>query len=281
MKNETLTTHLLPTESASELFIDTRDYQLYAGQNILTPAETWINQCLYLCGAEAIKEGNWAFNTRTQKVYCANANLKEYLNPDLRKILFTTDPKLIADGVGKIDGNTNAEIRSPIYPTNEKPVGVNFLEEFCRRCNKNDKKKSWKYVEGVGRVYSKKDNQKGVGVVTESDFEDILNALHDPQLPLNEKDGAEECFRLAKKMVSQALQNTGRFSLEDMKKCFDESKQVQVGFNSYIQSLTEEQPKGDIVIECEMEKVKTFPRNPEHPMKIKLDNNGQPTLIFK
>lgn len=42
--------------------------------------------------------------------------------------------------------------------------------------------------------------------ITEKDFENILNALHDPELPLNEKDGAEECYQLAQRMVLQSVE---------------------------------------------------------------------------
>lgn len=45
------------------------------------------------------------------------------------------------------------------------------------------------------------------GEIAEKDFENVLNALHDPELPLNEKDGAEECFLLAQQMVAIVIQD--------------------------------------------------------------------------
>lgn len=153
MKNQTLTAHLIPTEDVSELFIDKRDNKLHIGQNILTPANTWTNQHLYLCSTAEIKEGDWVYTEGEVWKHTKDEAEQNVLSQLDKKIIVTTDPKLwdfrMVDvilgkteniGVRKIDGNTKAIIIGITNGNNYAPYyNVNFLEEYCKRYNQKDK----------------------------------------------------------------------------------------------------------------------------------------------
>lgn len=280
MKNQTLTPYLLPTEDAS--FLEMYDIlSVCQFDNTPLKSHSGKNHHIYLCSSESIKEGNWVFNVRTQKVYCANSGLKEYLNPDLRKILFTTDPRLIADGVLPIDGNTKAMI---VGESDSKwwnnSCEVSFLTEFCKRYNNKDK-----------------------GVDVEKLAEEKYKHLYGSDY-VDKIEGFKEGY-------NQAQQNTGRFSLEDMGKFAEWTqenlyvldreddphkwmlypsqpaiyKTTKELLNEYIQSLTR-QPKEDIVISVEVEEGNDYSTQGitdkwSKNKRIKLNSNGQATLTFK
>lgn len=90
-----------------------------------------MKQNLYLVSDAPIKEGDWYING--EYIYKADRHY-ERANND-KKIILTTNPKLISDGVPAIDGNTKAVER---YITeNGKPDSIKFyfLSEFCKRWN--------------------------------------------------------------------------------------------------------------------------------------------------
>ncbi len=271
MENTILTAVLLPTEDASELNIDKLGILDYWKDK----KKVYTNQHLYLTSDREIKEGNYTYDKKMNRVCeCIEENLElitirkpEYFS----KIEFTTDPKLIADGVPKIDGNTQVILWNE--GASQELLGHgkgNFLQQYCE-------------------YYNQKDNQKGVDV-EKLLFDKFHHAYQDPYI-------RKEHIPIIANVISEHIQsNAGGFSLDDMKKCFTVAMTEGAGweagmpapsFAKYIQSITKEQPKRDIIIECEMEDadydyINTALQNkPMVKPKIKLNKDGQPILIFK
>lgn len=306
MKNLQLIPILLPTENASILSL-MGDYLKLSEKNIKRIRS--INQHPYLVSDSPTKEGDW-FKYGHQICKCIKADEKGLHSEEgiahrvnAFKIEFTADLKLIADGVLAIDGNTKAKIKCPVcngmghvggstcYNCKENcKIEVNFLQEYCKR-------------------YNQKDNQKGVDV--EEYVKEQMDGVTKSRTYL-----PSEIEHLIRETYKDGIKaNVGGFSLEDMKakdllekasyrlsQAIDifngssglntnkgEDKYIRmVGvkdeIENFIQSLTKEQPKRDIVIECEVEKEFIWKgglkgENPEY--KIKFNKDGQPTLIFK
>ena len=301
MKNITLTPILLPTEDASRLHIEQNGSLEYYGNSL--PSLEANPQHLYLCSTLPIPDVHYTRQYPNISTY----KRKYYLHNDSKvigEILFTTDPKLIADGVPAIDGNTKAESVDYL-----KGYKVNFLEEYCKCYKQNDKiseRKTieqckdevaikhrfskWMYlpqaiqlslIDKACELYAKqKDNQKGVDV--EKLAENVISF----------NIAGEKKEFISWDICKEALQsNAGGFSLEQARQIwnyagnFFDEKGERMNFDSFIQSLTKEQPKGDIIIECEMEYdsnlLDVYNQCDGLPKRIKLDSKGQPTLIFK
>lgn len=99
---------IIPTDKASRLFIDVDDNKL----KITTPigGEHMMNQNIYITNDEEIKEGDLFItnnseifkcikNKEEQCFYSVNASI---LTKFCKKIILTTDPDLITDGIEKI-----------------------------------------------------------------------------------------------------------------------------------------------------------------------------------
>lgn len=195
----------LPTDKATNIFSRT-DGILFTNfpasrQTGHSINSSVIGHFLHIVSDEPIKEG-WNINTATNEVLYvkdvrqAIENVQNKYGEQVTKpIIATTDPELLwsenKPGILQIKTNI-ATISQP------------DIEYLISLHNHNRK--------GGVKVIEKE--------ITEGDFEDILNALHDPELPLNEKDGAEECFRLAQQMVSQALNRKNKSV--DVEKLADE-----------------------------------------------------------
>jgi phage gp36-like protein len=100
--------HLLPTEKPSRLFISSKDGELKLINH--TKDFVGIKQNIFITSDEEIKVGNYRYSAVQNNIELVTEfSLKinnEYwkLNPHLyKKIILTTDPKLIADGVQAID----------------------------------------------------------------------------------------------------------------------------------------------------------------------------------
>jgi thiol-disulfide isomerase/thioredoxin len=112
--------HVLPTDKPSRLFIDVDDNKL----KICVPlgGEHMMNQQIYITTDEEIKEGDWVFDStnyglihKVWEVTKTHFSFKDSLharglksrNKNLKihfkKIILTTDPDLIKDGVQAID----------------------------------------------------------------------------------------------------------------------------------------------------------------------------------
>ena len=279
MKN-ILIQHLLPTEDASQLYIDFRNQLNIRSEKTKVLSTKSINQHIYLIKQltldEIPKYEGWFISYG--KLYHTNGKTK---TNNCYAILFTTDPKLIADGVPAIDGNTKA-LTWHIPKTTTNFYVVNFLEEYCKRYNQKDNQKEYSYEEfcelasnsvieefqkeslnhseetceqvynGDIKYWSKqiRDNQKGVDVAKQKgvDVEKLSLEYENSQ---EDPDGMESIHFEAGFKTCQALQSNASFSLEDMRKCWTISDGWNFGdknFDEYIQSLIKEQPK-EIIIE--------------------------------
>ena len=318
-KNLLLIGILLPTEDSSHLMLSNikdKEPELVLSALARKSGAGWNSHHLYLCSDREIKKNNYFYNATSETVFKNDMGLNVSQNyPNESKIEFTTDPKLIADGVPAIDGNTKVfiECDNAIIVGNkthfEKITAdleeVDFLSEYCKRYNQKDvdwesqRVSSGNSLREILEPELQKDNQKGV------DVEELAKELarKEANHPMNNKikleyqDGIFYGFQQGFK-ANQALQsNTGSFSESDVRKAISMGRSIRVdgkentALSNYsytkdeiIQSLTPK-PKGEIVIECEMEKYNWhYPANEpdsgEWDYKMKLDN-GQPILIFK
>jgi hypothetical protein len=91
--------HVLPTDKPSRLCLDSKDKLLFAKYCGYTIADG--KQNIYITSDEEIKEGDYIFETDTNKVNIADKDY--YRNEFDFKIILTTDQDLIKDGVQAID----------------------------------------------------------------------------------------------------------------------------------------------------------------------------------
>jgi hypothetical protein len=93
--------HILPTDKPSKLgyISESQTYHLYNNDIFLDELANAIN--IYITSDEDIKEGNWYLDTTVNVIF---KNDKLFLNgTGYKKIILTTDPTLIVDGVQSID----------------------------------------------------------------------------------------------------------------------------------------------------------------------------------
>lgn len=302
MKNEnslSLTPVLLPTSDASEIFIDVDNKELcYAENSALKTHAKYPCQYLYLTSARDMKKGDWAmFYSQPSKVLEINGgsakiethgivseNDAETINSikgegtakagetcimihsfslsRMQKIEFTTDPKLIADGVPALP--EKAFMRMPNSSLQGKGHEVSFLPEFVSSYNNR--------------------NVKGVDVeklATKYATNDGMMAYVFPE--------KKKAFSAG---YSQALQsNTRMFSLEDMRLLWDFFIDGHHGlegnpesFDEWLNQAKLTSKQGKIDMWCEMEEdsyVSNYSREGTVKyLKIKLNKDGQPIIYF-
>ena len=323
MKNTLdLTPILLPTKDASELFIHKGGNLCLNKTGIREKTEFVSPQHLYLTSNREIKEGYYYYSFKFNDIQKSiKGELVKGDYDDCIIIEFTTDPKLIANGVLAIpEFITIKEKESGDSIRDGWNKRVNFLEEYCKRYNQKDSDnleerkivKAQQYALskcGAGEMGSltkvklawengfetaltyQKDNQKGVDA--EKLVETFLKTKMFTKATCYTDNGTFYIDGLKALIVGvikeyQSLQsNAGGFSLRDMEEAFQTGKVFQscgseITFGEFIQSLTKSQPKGDIIIECEMDEGFTNLKiGDEIPQKIKLDSNGQPVMHFK
>ena len=107
--------HLLPTEKPSRLYKSKITQNIFISNIISQHGDATYNQHIYITNSEEIKEGDWCLCSEelVHKVVEIKSNIgiirfqdgvTEVLNA-CEKIIITTDPNLIADGVQAIDDN--------------------------------------------------------------------------------------------------------------------------------------------------------------------------------
>jgi hypothetical protein len=96
--------HLLPTEKPSRLMIDTIENKLYLQPILHEKTINVLPQNIYITDSEEIKEGDWYLDTfNTQRIKANEFSDHKHYGNSCKKIILTTDPNLIADGVQAID----------------------------------------------------------------------------------------------------------------------------------------------------------------------------------
>ena len=250
MQNLKLIPVLIPTEDATNIYLHISEDRLVCLPNTSKISGTAKSQHIYLCSTRELKEGEWGIDSDTNTVF----KLGTYKTSRGLKIEFTSDPKLIADGVAALPEN------SFVAPTSNWDGQVSFLEEFVSRYNNRDFK-----IVGAGKTaqtgaindYVRNldiRNVKGVDVERLAKKDYSAGSL----APIGTRDRA--LFEQKKESFisgyNQALQsNAGGFSLEDIEKAIKFGMGVDV-LNSYgtekvvkyLQSLTPKQ--GEKVCKC-------------------------------
>jgi hypothetical protein len=101
--------HILPTDKPSRLHYFTANkagYYLYPNNGLVIPRNpNCINQNICITNDEEIKDGDWFIQVNTKKRIKHHLKNGLLLQPQSfdKKIILTTDPDLIADGVQAID----------------------------------------------------------------------------------------------------------------------------------------------------------------------------------
>jgi hypothetical protein len=94
--------HILPTDKPSRLFKD--DFGKYfVSINIDQEQNHFKSQNIYITNSEEIKEGDWFYDLDTKYVKIKQSWENSHLDFNGKKIILTTDPDLIKNGVQAID----------------------------------------------------------------------------------------------------------------------------------------------------------------------------------
>lgn len=289
MKNQQLIPILLPTEDASILYFNAVS-QLSHQTNISeTRPLLKRNQHIYLRSALPKIPTKWYYDEFVKDIRNTSGAQYEFAK-HIFPIIATTNPKLIANGVLPINGNTEIFVelsKDAQVEGMSKQIKVNFLSEFCNRYNQKGNQKV--DVEKLAEMYIR--NGKDFKAEGLSEYQNgKMNGFADG--------------------YNQALKSNAnkKWTDEDMMTWYKYVKThtCEEAFK-HLQSLTKEQSKGDIVIECEVEicngelrfdggglvgrfyKCSKCNDGSEYGIAklkckqsiIKLDSSGQPILIFK
>jgi hypothetical protein len=207
--------HTLPTDKPSRLyncfsnleigeFVSTRDGLLVTNQNI------------YITSDEEIKEGDWVIQvnfekTNTQIIHCITEFQAKIANDKngsftKSKIILTTDPELIKDGVQTIDDE--------------------FLEWFVKNpsCEmvevekENYKEDEWVDDDFGGEIYVFEYERYKIIIQKEEHKQETLEEVAKKQWGNVHRTGVLGFIEGAK---WQQEQDKNKYSEEDMKKCWD------------------------------------------------------------
>jgi hypothetical protein len=95
--------HLIATDKPSRLVLDTVNKNLFLTTTKDFGTKIMQFQNIYITNDEEIKDGDWHLNIVTNKISKYNIGLLNPNRSSYKKIILTTDPDLIADGVQAID----------------------------------------------------------------------------------------------------------------------------------------------------------------------------------
>jgi hypothetical protein len=127
--------HVLQTDKRSRLWTNNLRRRLELDE-FPEQHPTNIAKHIYITSDEEIKEGNWVFNETSKEVYKIT-NVDELVIYE-KKIILTTDPDLIKDGVQAIDDeflewfvkNPSCESVDVIYDKDTFPYGVETAKGY-------------------------------------------------------------------------------------------------------------------------------------------------------
>jgi hypothetical protein len=91
--------HVLPTDKPSRLYLEFGDGDLCLANNILPQTKRSNNQHIYITNDEEIKEGDWRCDIELNRI---EKGKETGTFKNWKKIILTTDPDLIKDGVQAI-----------------------------------------------------------------------------------------------------------------------------------------------------------------------------------
>ena len=96
--------HVLPTNKPSRVFNTNKGEYHFREHYVPDTIQTCKNHNIYITSDEEIKDGDWVLNISNDKIFKQdNSKPDTYTLSFWRKIILTTDPILIADGVQAID----------------------------------------------------------------------------------------------------------------------------------------------------------------------------------
>jgi len=93
--------HILPTDQPSRLYLEYGDGDLCLANNPLPQTSRSNNQHLYVTSDEKLKQNDWCLHDGV--VYIMRNHMISRPSYNAKKIILTTDPTLIPDGVQVID----------------------------------------------------------------------------------------------------------------------------------------------------------------------------------
>lgn len=128
--------YLLPTDKPSRLWIDLDSNELKF-EKLSSPNSNECTKCLnqhiYILSDEEIREGDWVISNYGEliKISYKGSKSKENVNEFCKKIIITTDPDLIKDGVQQID-----DVFLDWFVNNPTCEELNIFEHnrCCGRC---------------------------------------------------------------------------------------------------------------------------------------------------
>ena len=145
--------HVLPTDQPSRLQLNINNGKLILFDNFQSENESvhLSNQHIYITSDEEIEEDDWRYDSNHDKVTKGIGESKTYVKNYCSRIILSTDPTLIADGVQEID-NTFLEW----FVKNPTCVNVEVLKvNFCARCYSDDVDECWSAKECSDGRYDK------------------------------------------------------------------------------------------------------------------------------
>jgi hypothetical protein len=171
--------YILPTDQPSRLYLEYGDGDLCLSNNLLPQTSRSNNQHIYITSDEEIKEGDWCLDKFNQRWKLEDKKLIVFdskgitrfstdnvLGHECKKIIITTDPTLVEDGVQEIDDE--------------------FLEWFVKNPNCEFvyiKYTYWEKINSVGKYSYKiiipKEEPKLGYVKSETEFSGIEYTLKD------------------------------------------------------------------------------------------------------
>jgi len=152
--------HILPTDQPSRLAFDMDEnfYLLCEEPVFFKHQELVENRNIYITSSEEIKEGDWYLDTFKNEIRKAQLNLS---NDKYKKIILSTDPTLIADGVQAIDDEfLKWFVKNPTCEFVEVDKNWNYPLD-----------KSWEYKIIIPQDEPKQEQQK----------QHLINVMHDDE----------------------------------------------------------------------------------------------------
>jgi len=125
--------HLLPTDKPSKLCIDNSCNELNYSEVEGLSSKHITNQHIYITNDEKPKSGDWCFNPKTNKI--VKVGHHGHYGYSSKKIILTTDPDLIENGV--------------------QPIDDEFLEWFVKNPSCESVEWDKNYNRGNGKFYYK------------------------------------------------------------------------------------------------------------------------------
>jgi len=210
---------VLPTSGESRLYE-------FGGQFVLTenPTEAFRNKHIYITNSEDIKEGDWMIRKNENPIKLTKDFWWDFQEP-YHKIILSTDPKLIADGVQNIDDdflNWFVNNSSCDYVEAEREKVIGYTEDRQRT------------FYGKYKIILPKETPKQESI--EEAFEKYANQKWEGDFPIKVEEAAEKYAKesfIPKKNAygDNVMQRVGQNPMGWSKHCKSARKHFKAGAN--------------------------------------------------